>query len=123
MAFTYVGDLSTDLDKVRFCIQDITEDSGPLPADANFSDAAIAGLITLEGTWQRATAAAFETLAAAWTRHVTFTADGLSLSRSDIADGYTEKAALWRKRWGSASGQIGTLDREDKYTGTTTEYT
>lgn len=123
MAFTYVGDLSTDLDSVRFYIQDITDGSGPLPADANFADAALNGLITSEGNWQRATAAAFETLAAAWTRHVTFTADGLSLSRSDIADGYAEKAALWRKRWGSASGQIGTLDREDEYTGTTTEYT
>ena len=123
MAFTYEGDLSTDLDKVRFYIQDITEDSGPLPADANFADATLNGLITAEGTWQRATAAAFETLAAAWTRHVTFSADGLSISRSDIADGYTEKAALWRRRWGSASGQIATLDREDEYTGTATEYT
>jgi len=123
MAFTYVGDLSTDLDKVRFYIVDSVEDSGPLPADANFADATLNGLITAEGTWQRATAAAFETLAAAWTRHVTFTADGLSLSRSDIADGYTEKAALWRKRWGSASGHVATLDREDAYTGTTTDYT
>ena len=123
MAFTYVGDLSTDLDSARVYLQDITENSGPLPADANFSDATLNGLISSEGTWQRAVAAGFELLAAAWTRHVTFTADGLSLSRSDIADGYAEKAALWRKRWGSASGQIGTLDREDAYTGTTTEYT
>lgn len=115
MAFTYVGDLSTDLDSVRFYIQDVTEDSGPLPADVNFSDAAITGLISSEGNWQRATAACFETLAAAWTRHVTFSADGLSINRSDIADGFTEKAALWRKRWGSASGQIANLDRTDEY--------
>ena len=123
MAFTYLGDLSTDRDKVRFYIFDKVADSGPLPSDTNFTDEELDALITAEGNWQRATAAAFETLAAAWTRHVTFTADGLSISRSDIADGYTEKAALWRKRWGSASGQIGLLDREDAYTGTTTEYT
>ena len=123
MTFTYAGALATDEEKIRFYINDVTSGSGPLPGDTNFTDEELDALITSEGNWQRATAAAFETLAAAWTRHVTFTADGLSLSRSDIADGFAEKAALWRKRWGSASGQIGTLDREDAYTGTATEYT
>ena len=123
MTFTYAGALATDEEKIRFYINDVSSGSGPLPSDTNFTDEELDALIASEGNWQRATAAAFETLAAAWTRHVTFTADGLSIRRSDIADGYTEKAALWRKRWGSASGQIGLLDREDAYTGTTTEYT
>lgn len=116
MTFTYDGDQGTDLDKVRFAIQDVTSGSGPLPADANFTDEVIAGTITLEGIWQRATAACFEALATAWARHVTFRADGLSLSRSDIADQYAEQAKIWRDRWGSAGGSIASMTRTDEYT-------
>ena len=57
MAFTYLGTLATDRDKARFYLRDVKEDSGPRPADANFSDAETDGLITVEGSWQRAVAA------------------------------------------------------------------
>ena len=57
MAFTYLGDLSTDLDKVRFNIGDTVASSGPKPASGNFTDAELGGLITSEGSWEKATAA------------------------------------------------------------------
>ena len=96
MAFTYSDALATDRDKVRFYLGDVVDGAGPRPADGNFSDAEIAGLITAEGCWQRAVAAGFERLDAEWTRYPTFKADGLSLNRSDIATGYRAQAAKWR---------------------------
>jgi hypothetical protein len=97
MAFTYNDALATDRDKVRFALGDVSFEAGPRPADANFSDAEIAGLITAEGTWQRAVAAGFERLAAEWMRYPSFKADGFSLNRSDIAKGYQTQAHEWRR--------------------------
>lgn len=120
MSFTYLGTLATDLDKVRFHVQDTEYDAGPKPADANFTNEEINGLITTEGTWQRAVAGLFETLAATWGRHVTFNADGVSVSQSDVARYYSEQGKLWRKKWGNASGSTGsfgssTVIRKDGY--------
>lgn len=103
MAFTYLGTLTTDRDNVRFHLGDTEENAGPRPADANFTDAEIDGLIAAEGSWQRAVAAGFERLATEWTRYPSFKADGLSLNRSDIARGYREQAAEWRKRHGTTA--------------------
>ncbi len=100
MAYTYLGTLATDRDKVRFAIQDTVSGAGPKPQDGNFADAELDGLVTVEGTWQRAVAASFETLAAAWRRYPSFSADGLSLQRSNIADGYALQAKEWRARYG-----------------------
>jgi len=105
MAFTYVGDYSTNLDKVRENIRDVTSGSGPRPADANFADALINGIITDEGSWQRATAACFEMLAAEWRRHPSYATDGLRLDRSDIADGFDKIARGWRSKYGGAVRQ------------------
>ena len=111
MAFTYNGTLTTNLDRVRFQIGDVTEDGGPRPSDGNFTDAEINQLITNEGTWQRAVAACFERLATEWTRYPSFKADGLSLNRSDIAKGYRMQAESWRQQYGrtvpiAVAGQI-----------------
>jgi hypothetical protein len=103
MSFTYGRALTTDRDRLRFYIGDVTSGSGPLPGSANFSDEELDGLLTTEGAWQRAEAAAFERLAAAWMGHPSFSADGLQLSRSDIAKGYAEKAAALRKKYGASS--------------------
>lgn len=117
MAFTYNEALSSDRDKVRFNLQDTVAESGPKPGDANFSDAEIAGLITAEGSWQRAVAAGFEILASAWMRYPSFRTDALGLSRSDIAKGYQTQAAAWRKRHGTASGAVSSraVTRADAY--------
>ena len=98
--FDYNDSLSTNRDKVRFHLGDTVVEAGPLPNDGNFSDDELDGLISAEGTWQRAVAAGLERLAIAWTRHPTFKADGLSLNRSDIAKGYREDAQNWRKQYG-----------------------
>jgi hypothetical protein len=111
MAFTYVGTLTTDLDRVRFHLGDTAYEAGPRPADANFTDAELNGLVTLEGNWQRAVAAGFERLAAEWTRYPNFSTDGLRVDRSDIAAGFKAQAAQWRKDYPrpvgiSVAGQI-----------------
>ena len=102
MTFSYADTLTTDRDRVRFYLQDTAYNAGPKPADGNFSDEELDGLIAVEGTWQRAVAAGFETLAAAWRRYPSFSADGLQLSRSDIAKGYADQAQQWRKQYGAA---------------------
>lgn len=102
MTITYNANLTRDMDKVRFYLQDTVNDSGPKPADGNFTDAELTALVTVEGSWQRAVAAGFEALAAAWRKYPSFTADGLKLDRSDIADGYEAKAKEWRKLYGTS---------------------
>ncbi len=101
---TYVGTLATDLDRIRFAIGDTTTSAGPKPEDGNFSDLELAALILIEGSWQRAVAAAFETLAGLWAKHVNFSAGGMSASQSNIAAQYRESAADWRKRFGYVAG-------------------
>lgn len=97
MAFTYRGTLTTDLDRVRFHLGDTTYGAGPRPADANFTDAELSALVTLEGSWQRAVAASFERLAAEWVRYPNFATDGLRVDRGAIATGYAAQATQWRR--------------------------
>lgn len=101
--FTYLGTLATDLDKVRFAIRDTAYDAGPLPEDANFQDEEIAGLIAVEGSWQRAVAALYEALAMAWLKHPTFSADGVRVDQSAIAAGYRAQAEKLRREVGSGA--------------------
>jgi hypothetical protein len=118
VAFTYSDALTADRDRVRFRLGDTLLDAGPKPADANFSDEEIDDLLDDEGSWQRAVAGAFETLAALWARHVSFSADGLQMNQSDIADKYAASAAIWRGRHGtSAVGSCGSASaiRADGY--------
>jgi len=117
MAFTYVGTLATDRDKVRFYIQDTVESAGPKPDGKNFSDAEIDGLVTNEETWGRAVAAAFESLTAIWRTLYTFSADGGTYHRSNVADGYAAFAAQWRKKYGYSGSTVSTsaLTRVDAY--------
>jgi len=103
MAFTYIGDLSTNRDQVRFHLRDTNLDAGPLPGDVNFTDGEIDGLVTAAGSWQRAVASGLDVLAASWRRYPTFKADGLSLNRSDIANGYAKQADEWRQKYGIAA--------------------
>ncbi len=112
MAITYQDTLTTDRDRVRFYIGDTVADSGPKPGDGNFTDAEIAGLITLSGSWQRAVYAALIALASAWRRHPTFrTESGFAINNTDIAKGYQDQATEWARKYGfpttSASGTVG----------------
>lgn len=118
MSFTYEDSLSADRDKIRFYIGDTTYESGPKPAGENFTDEELAGLVTLEGNWQRAIAACFEALASNWAQHPNFSADGVSVSQSDTAKHYREKAAEWRRTAGSGAlmvGGVASVTRIDGY--------
>lgn len=97
MTFTYVGDLSTDLDKIRFNVQDTVESSGPKPGDGNFTDEEIAGAITQAGDWERAVAVLFEALAAVWTRHADIRVGPRQQSFSQVAGGFRKQAEKWKK--------------------------
>jgi len=103
MAFTYIGTLATDRDKVRFYLADKVASAGPRPSDGNFTDAEIDGLITVETSWERAVAGGFETLASEWIRYPSFQADNFAISRSHIAKNYQDQAERWRKRYGGTS--------------------
>ena len=103
MTLTYAGTLATDLDKVRFYIQDTAANTGPKPAGANFTDAELGGLITVEGTWQKAVAGAFEILAGLWGQYVDMQVGPRRESLSQTAARYESLAARWRKAAGGSS--------------------
>ena len=103
MAFTYLGTLATDRDKVRFYLGDTVENSGPEPSGGNFSDAEVDGLVTTEGSWQKAVAAGFEILAGQWSQYVDTAIGPRRQSYSQTAKGYENLAKTWRRRSGSSS--------------------
>ena len=106
MAYTYEPEHRGDLDRIRFQIGDTVLDSGPLPDDGNFFDEEIESILAAEGLWQRAVAACFERLAAAWRKYPNLEADQFGLSRSHISRGYAEDAERWRKQFGYAGQAI-----------------
>jgi hypothetical protein len=101
--FRYHDGLNTDRDKIRFHIQDTVEDSGPKPDGANFTDNELAGLLTIEGTWQKTVAACYEVLEAAWADYADISVGSRRESFSQIADRYARKAAKWRSDFGSTA--------------------
>lgn len=106
MAHTYSEALILDRDKIRFHIGDTVVDKGPKPEDANFSDAEIAGVQAIEGSWQSTVAGIFETLAALWSKHVTFSAQegNMSAALSDVASQYRRSALEWRAKASALGG-------------------
>ena len=106
MAFTYTTDsTAVGRDYIRFRIRDTVVDSGPLPLGANFSDAELDMIITAEeDSWQRGVAACYETLAAAWAPHPSWTADGMSISQGQTPIAFDKLAARWRKLYGGSPG-------------------
>lgn len=119
MAFSYSSSLESDLDRVRFAIGDVTRSTGPKPDGANFSDEEIEALLVTEGSVDGAAAALFEALLALWSGHVSFTADGVQVSTSHIADRYERQATAMRERSGTGgSGRRASamaLTRQDAY--------
>ena len=107
MAFTYAGDLSTDLDKVRFYIQDTASGGGPKPSSGNFTDAELTGLVSTEGNWQRAVAAGLSILAAAWAKYADTELGPRRQALHQIADRYTAMANQWRQEHGVSGGGAG----------------
>jgi hypothetical protein len=105
MAFTYLGDLSTNRDKVRFFIGDKVPNGGPRPGDGNYTDAEIDGALAVADSWHETVADLLDTLATEWVRYPSFQADNFSISRSHIAKNFQGQAEAWRKQHGLASPQ------------------
>ena len=105
MIFTYNDNLATNLDKVRFYIGDTSSATGAgiKPDGTNFSNDEINGLITIEGSWQKAVAGAYETLAAAYANLVDLTLGPRKEAFSQASDRYTKLAETWRKKYGTTS--------------------
>ena len=99
MAFTYVGDLSTDLDTVRLNVGDTVQNSGPRPDKRNFSDAEAGAIITAEGHVTAATARIFEILSAEWAAYNLVEREGeVSFDAKGLADFYKALAYDWRAK-------------------------
>ena len=96
MTFTYLGDLSTDLDQIRFYIQDTVSGSGPKPSGGNFTDEEITPLLSIAGTVNRTVAALFNTLASVWSQYNDVRAGPRDEKLSQIAEQYRKRAKEWR---------------------------
>ncbi len=119
MAFTYAGTQTTDLDRVRSYVPDKVSGAGPNTDGSNFSDEEIAGFILTEGTWQRAVAAIYESLAGSWSTLADLTVGPRREQFSGVAEQYRKLAEKSRADFGSGinTGQSGTIfvTRKDAY--------
>lgn len=107
MTFTYAGDLSTNLAKVRFYIQDTVEDTGVKPDASNFTDEELTGTVAIEGSWQRAVAGVFEILTGLFGQEVDIAVGPRRESLSQASDRYGMLAKRWRARHGSGTSAAG----------------
>ena len=117
MTFTYAGTLATDLDEIRFKVQDTVSGSGVKPAGGNFTDEEIAGLLTIEGTVERTVAALYEALAAIWGVYADTKIGPRDEKLSQVADRYQKIAKQWRQDYGYGSTTLATgfVTRVDGY--------
>lgn len=107
MTFTYVGTLATDLDKIRFKIQDTVSGSGVKPSGGNFTDEEIAGLLAVEGNnINRAVAALYEALSVAWANRVDSKMGSRDEKLSQTAARYAKLAEEWRDMYGYTSSTV-----------------
>lgn len=99
MAISYLGDLLTDLDVVRFNVGDTVNLAGPRPDKRNFSDAEVNAIINIEGHTTAATARLFEVLAAEWGSYAVSEREGeVAFDGKAVIDKYTDLANEWRKK-------------------------
>lgn len=112
MTFTYIGDLSTNLDEIRFAIQDTVSGSGIKPSGGNFTDEEINGLLSLEVTTGRTIARIYETLAVSYANYVDTKIGSRDEKLSKISDNYRALASQWRANHGGGGTviSIGSLD-------------
>jgi hypothetical protein len=117
MTFTYTGDPSTsDADAVRFLVGDVVD------AEHFLEDGEIAWLLTtwlFKGTVYYPASMAAEAIAAKFTREVSYTADGQSLSLAELQSKYYELAASLRAQHkdllvGGATVYAGGMDSDEQ---------
>lgn len=93
MTFTFAGDLSDDIDFVRFHTGDTVEDQSYM------SDELITSLIEDEGTKQKAVIAGIEYIIQMLSKP-DFKADWLSVSNKDAREGYEKMLSTKKKKFG-----------------------
>ncbi len=110
MAFTYTGDLSTDINFVRFHTGDTTEDS------AFLTDAVITSLVTDEGSKQKAVIAGIEYIITQLSKP-DFRADWLQVSNAEARKGYENMLSTKKKKFGvgGITASVVNTYRSDSY--------
>ena len=89
MAFTYLGTLATNLDKVRFYVGDTVSGTGVKPDGSNFTDAEINGVLTVAGTWSAAVVQILRNLASLYAGKAT------SIQVFEYRKQYSDRAAQY----------------------------
>ena len=98
MAFTYNSPPTTNLDKLRIAIGDVTTGNGPTPSMGNLYDALLSYFLTASGSVAGAAALAFEHLAALWIPRPIFGPGELSTIHVDMYRKFKQAADDWRAR-------------------------
>lgn len=116
MAVNYDDALAADRDKVRFHIGDTIREDGPRPKGINFTDDEIAGVLSIETTWQRTVYSLLQTLATMWSRYSDITAGPRRETFSQVAESYRNQAAQWAREHNIMPGiQVAGVIRVDGY--------
>lgn len=121
MSFSYTtGSDAEERDYIRFAINDVKQDSGQKPEGENFADEELDMMLVVEGKWQRAVAACYEALQAAWATHPDWQGDGLAVKAAKIADQYAKLGERQRKLFpggtsGATSGHARSMIKVDGY--------
>ncbi len=131
MAFTFNNPPTTDRDKLRLIIGDVTSGSGPAPGQGNVEDSFLTYFLDEANDIPGAAALAFEHLAALWITKPIFGPGELSTIHVDMYRKFKQAADDWRARSTSASDDlgsgaivsIGSFTRVDGYTDNGSEYT
>ena len=121
MTFTYLGDLSTDLDTIRFKVGDTVSGSGIKPNGGNFTDEEINGLLTLEGNVNFTIGAIYKANANAWANYVDTRIGPRDEKLSQARDYWMKVSKKWDDENGTSSTSsvtVGTInfgiDEEDE---------
>jgi len=103
MAFTaYTGDLTIDLQYIRFFTGDTQENTspaqgGPRPDKRNYSDEEINSVLTIEGHKVATVASLFETLASEWSAWALVDQeDRIEIDATKVFDAFMKRASEWR---------------------------
>ncbi len=117
MAFTYVGDLSTSLDKVRFDLGDTSSGAGVMPDATNIPDATINAAVTARGSVGAASVWLCKRIAARWSMIASQKTMGGRSEANAQVDNFLKLADALAAEYGEASTGSFCIDsmRDDAY--------
>lgn len=128
MTFTFNPSPSSDRDKLRVIIGDITLEDGPAPNRANLADDLLDYFLDSGGSIAGAAAEAFDHLASLWVTRPIFGPGELSTVHTNVAAQFRKLADEWRQRAGgtgdlSATAGVSSFTKSDGYAEDASEYT